>query len=66
MSSTEDKVRHSRRIKQKKKERVRSVIAKELITSGKFNQRIVKDKHGKEHDLEKMTHRDLIEAMNDE
>lgn len=63
MSSQEDKQRHSKRIRRKKTERVRSVIAKELITSGKFKQRIVKDKRGKAHDLSKMGFLQLIEAI---
>lgn len=66
MSSPEDKVRHSRRIRRKKVERVRSVIAKELIVSGKFKQRIVKDKRGNKHDLDKMTHKDLIDAIQED
>ena len=40
MGSPEEKAKHSRRLKQKKKDkvkRVRSVIAKELITSGVFD-----------------------------
>lgn len=63
MGSQEDKEKHSRRIRKKKTEKVRSLIAKELIVSGKFKQRIVKDKRGKKHDLNKMTHLDLVEAI---
>lgn len=63
MGNPEDKKKHSRRISRKKKERVRSVIAKELITSGKFKQRIVKDKKGREHDLGKMSHYDLVRTL---
>lgn len=66
MGSMEDKLKHSKRIKAKKKARVRSVIAKELIVSGKFKQRIVQDKHGKKHDLDKMKFIDLIEAIQEE
>lgn len=65
MSSPEDKAKHSRRIRNKRKEKVRSNIAKDLLTSGKYKQRVIKDKRGKEHDLSKMTHRDLIEAIQD-
>lgn len=64
MGNPEDKIKHSRRIKQKKKARVRSVIAKELIVSGKYKQRIVKAK-GKEYDLNSMTHADLVRAIQD-
>lgn len=63
MSSPEDKMKHSKRIKSKKRARVRSVIAKELIVSGKFNQRIVQDKRGKKHNLDKMKFSDLVEAI---
>ena len=63
MGTPEEKVKHSKRIRKKKTEKVRSVIAKELLTSGKYKQRIVKDKRGKKHDLNKMTHLDLVEAI---
>lgn len=66
MGSPEEKALHSKRIRNKKKERTRSVIAKELITSGKFKQRIVKDKRGKKHDLKIMTHKDLVDAIQEE
>lgn len=66
MGSPEEKALHSKRIRNKKKERVRSVIAKELITSGKFKQRIVKDKRGKKYDLKTMSHKDLVDAIQEE
>lgn len=76
MGSVEDKVKHSRRLKRKKVEaakrqeglrpgRVRSVIAKELIVSGKYKQKIVKDKRGKKHDLEKLDHLSFVELLQD-
>lgn len=66
MGSPEDKAKHSRRLKRKKQERVRSIVAKELITSGKYKQRIVKDKRGRKIDLAKLTHYDLVQAIQDE
>ena len=66
MGSPEEKAKHSRRIKRKKQERVRSIVAKELITSGKYKQRIVKDKRGRKIDLAKLTHYDLVQAIQDE
>lgn len=66
MGSFEDKVKHSKRLKRKKKERVRSVIAKELLVSGKYQQRIVTDKRGKEHDLEKLSNADLIRLIQED
>lgn len=63
MGSQEDKEKHSKRLRKKKAVKIRSVIAKELLVSGKFKQRIVKDKRGKKHDLNKMTHLDLVEAI---
>lgn len=63
MSSPEDKSRHSKRLKRKVKEKVRSNIAKDLITSGKYKQRIVVDKKGQRHDLKKMSHYDLVRAI---
>lgn len=59
-------MKHSRRRKGKQKERVRSVIAKELITSGKFKPRVVKDKRGKEHDLSKMSTLDLVKLIQED
>lgn len=61
-------MKHSSRIKRKrtakvKRARVRSVIAKDLLTSGKFGQLIIKDKRGNKHDLRRMTHYDLIQAI---
>ena len=41
-------------------------MAKELITSGKYKQRIVKDKRGRKIDLAKLTHYDLVQAIQDE
>lgn len=66
MSTPEEKMKHSLRIKRKKTARIRSIIAKELITSGKFKQRIVKDKRGKKHDLDKMKFADLVKAIQEE
>jgi len=56
-------VKHSKRIRRKKQERIRSQIAKELIVSGKYKQRIVKDRRGKEHDLNKMDHYSLVKVL---
>lgn len=63
MGSPEEKRRHSARLKRKKQERVRSQIAKELLVSGKYKPRIVKDKKGNRHDLKKMSHADLVKAI---
>ena len=63
MSSEEDKVKHSKRIRKKKQERVRSVIANELITSGKYKQKIVRDKRGNKRDLNQMDHLALVQAI---
>lgn len=66
MSSPEERQRHSRRIKRKTKERISSKIAKELLVSKKYRQRIVEDKRGKEHDLATLNHRQLIELIQDD
>lgn len=66
MSNPDERIKHSRRIRRKKTEKVRSVIAKELIVSGKYNQKIVVDKKGRRHDLEKMKFRDLVEAIQED
>lgn len=66
MGSPEDRIKHSRRLKRKKKEKVRSVIAKELITSGKYKQKIVPGKKGRTYDLNKMSHYDLVQAIQEE
>jgi len=65
VGSPEEKAKHSRRLKQKKKDkvkRVRSVIAKELITSGRYKPRIIKDKRGKEV----RTFLDLVESIQED
>lgn len=48
--------------KQKKRLRIQSHIAKDLRTP-KYKQRVVQDKRGNKHDLDKMTHKDLIDAI---
>lgn len=66
MSSPEERERHRKRMKRKikdKKNRVRSPIAKELIVSGKFGLRVIRDKRGKEHDLEKLDHAHLVKLL---
>lgn len=52
-------------MQRKKKERVRSNIAKDLLTA-KYKQRIVEDKHGVKHDLDKLSHAQLIKLIQDE
>jgi len=58
MGSPEDKAKHQKRI------RIKSKIAKDL-GSNKYRQRIVEDKKGREHNLSKMSHRDLVELIQD-
>jgi len=66
MGSMEERIKHSRRIKRKKKERLRSVIAKELVTNPRYGQRVIRDKRGKEHDLEGLTHAQLIKLIQED
>lgn len=66
MGSMDEKLKHSKRIKEKKRARTRSIIAKELIVSGKYKQRIVKDKRGKKHDLDKLSFGELVKEINKE
>lgn len=61
MSSEEEKMKHSKRIRTKKTAKVRSVIAKELLTNKRYRQKVLKNKDGKEIN----SFLDLIEAMND-
>jgi len=56
MGSPEDKAKHQKRI------RIKSKIAKDLGTN-KYRQRIVEDKKGREHDLSKISHRELVELI---
>jgi hypothetical protein len=63
MGSPEEKAKHSKRLRKKRQEKVRSNIAKDLLVSGKYKQRIVKDKRGKKYDLRKMSHHDLVKAI---
>lgn len=53
-------------MKRKVKERQRSLIAKDLLTSGKYNQRVVLDKRGRKHDLDKLDHKTLVDLINEE
>lgn len=62
MGSPEEKAKYSRRLKRKKQERTRSVIAKELITSGRYKQRVIKDKRGKEV----VTFHDLVQSIQED
>lgn len=57
MSSPEDKARHKRRL--------RSKIAKELLTP-KYRPRVVKDKRNRKHDLRGMSFRKLVELIQEE
>lgn len=66
MSSLEEKMKHQKRIRQKRKAKTRSQIAKDLLTSGKYKQQVVKDKRGKEHDLKKMSHADLVRLIQED
>lgn len=66
MGDVLEKLKHSKRIKDKKKERVRSVIAKELLTSGKYKQRVIRDKRGKFIDAETYTYADLVRDIQEE
>ena len=66
MGSMEEKLKHSKRIRNKRKAKVRSVIAKELITSGRYKQRVIQDKRGKKIDLETYTHADLVRDIQEE
>jgi hypothetical protein len=54
MGNPEDKV--------KKRYRIRSHIAKDLLTP-KYHQRVVKDKRGRRHDLNKMDHKELVRLI---
>lgn len=55
-------MKHSKRIRKKKTEKVRSVIAKELVTNRRYRQKILKNKDGKEIN----SFLDLIEAIQEE
>jgi len=66
MGSPEEKQKHSRRLKRKKQERFQSVIAKEMLTSGKYKPRIVKDRRGEKHDLKKLSHYDLVRLIQED
>lgn len=63
MSTPEEKLKHSQRIRRKKKAKVRSSIAKELLMNHRYRQRIVVDKRGNKHDLRKMDHLAFVEAI---
>ncbi len=64
MASPADKAKHSKRIRRKTKEKIASPIAKVLRTR-KYKMRVIQDKRGNKHDLDKMTHLDLVQAIED-
>lgn len=69
MPSPDEKMKHMERLRRKKKEKMRSSIAKDLLTSGKYKPRVILDKRGRKHDLNRMDHLMLVEAiqeLNDE
>lgn len=54
--------------KAKKRQRIRSHIAKDLLTP-KYRQRVVKDKRGRRHNLKTMDYKELvrlIQELNDD
>lgn len=76
LASQEDKSKHRRRIQNRKKKerfsseaaarrqgRLRSPIAKELVTNPEFRPRVVRDKRGKEHNLDDLDFKKLIEEI---
>lgn len=66
MSSPEEKSRHRQRMKRKQKDkptRTQSRIAKDLLVSGEYKQRVVKDKRGRTHDLDKLDHKTLVDLI---
>ena len=68
MSSPEDKQRHRRRLqnrKKKDKKKIPSPIAKSL-EEPMYHQRVIRDKRGKSHDLEKMSFLDLVKEIQED
>lgn len=66
MSNPEERMKHSKRIQKKRVAKARSVIAKELIVNNRYKQKIVPGKKGKLHNLDKMTHADLVKAISED
>lgn len=67
MASQDEKTRHRKRLQNKKRDKrpvVKSPIAKSL-QEPMFHQRIVRDKRGKIHDLETLSHKTLVELIQD-
>ena len=64
MASQEDRQKHRRRLQNKKrdKKKIPSPIAKSL-EEPQFHQRVIRDKRGKTHDLETLTHKELVELI---
>ena len=61
MSSPEERMKHKNRLKRKAKEKVLKASTKDLKKRKKM--RVITDRHGNEYDLEKMSHRDLVKAI---
>lgn len=55
IGSPEEKERHRKRMARKKKEKIKKVI--------KVKKNVVQDKNGKEHDLNTMTHSQLVKLI---
>ena len=61
MPSPEEKTRRRQHLNRKRKDKVRSQIAKDLITSRAYKQQIVEDKKR----LHELSHKDLIDLIQD-
>ena len=61
MSSPEEKARRRQHRNKKRQDKVRSQIAKDLITSRAYKQQIVEDKKK----LHELSHKDLIDLIQD-
>lgn len=66
MSSPEQKMKKRKRLQNNKRHyKPRSPQAKDLATP-KYHQRVIQDKRGKDVDLEKLSHADLVRAIQDD
>lgn len=68
MASPEDRERHRKRLKRKVKDRklkISSPVAKSF-EDPKFRNRVVLDKKGRKHNLDSLSYRDLIEAIQED
>lgn len=66
MSSIEERQKKRMRMQKKRRDKARSAMVKDLHLNKKYHQKVVEDKRGTKHNLDKLTHRGLVEAIQED